>query len=67
MGKQSNPKGSSFPKVLSTKEPMLKIQPIMKPTMITEPALKSKSKGKAQSQAGIVTALKGSKTKMKMK
>ncbi len=65
MSKLSNPKGSSFPKVLPTKEPMLKIQPIAKPTMIQEPALKSKSKGKAQSQAGIVTALPGMKMKMK--
>ena len=62
-GKMSLPKASPYVKPLPNKEPQLKIQPIPMPTMVKEPALATKSKGKAQKQAGIVTRLPGAKLK----
>lgn len=61
MSKQSLPKGSPYVKPLPNKEPQLKIQPIANPSIVQEPKVPSKAKGKAQKQAGIVTRLPGAK------
>ena len=61
MSKQSLPKGSPYVKPLPNKEPQLKIQPIPNPSIVQEPPVPTKAKGKAQKQAGIVTRLPGAK------
>ena len=61
MAKFSPPTESPYVKPIPNHEPQLKIETLPMPTIIKEPDLPTKAKGKAQPQASIITRLPGCK------
>lgn len=61
MAQFSPPKESPYVKPIPNHEPQLKIAVLPMPTIIKEPDLPTKAKGKAQPQTSVVVHLPGCK------